>query len=133
MALPTGDPELPGVNELPATGVAVAGNVEGRGVGLGVGRGVGLGVGRGVGTGVGGGVGAATITGVEKVWLGLLPVLVTALKVTVHVPAGRADVPAQVPLSGVPPATSDNATVLFVEPVDAVALTLSARSVRLPM
>jgi hypothetical protein len=128
MALSAGDPELPGVTELAAIGVAVAGNEVGRGVG----RGVGLGVGRGVGTGVGGGVGAATTTGVGKVWLGLLPALVTAWKVTVHVPAGRAEVAAQVPLSGVPPATSDKATVLLVEPVDAVALTLTARSVRLP-
>jgi len=60
--LPCGDAELSGETELPATGVAVAGNEVGRGVGLGVGRGVGLGVGRGVGTGVGGGVGAVTTT-----------------------------------------------------------------------
>jgi len=52
--LPCGDAELSGETELPATGVAVAGNE--------VGRGVGLGVGRGVGTGVGGGVGAVTTT-----------------------------------------------------------------------
>ena len=88
-------------------------------------------MGVGVGIGVGGGVGAATITGVEKVRLGALPALVTALKVTVQVPAGSVDLPAHVPLSGVP-AASDRETVLTFEPADAVALTLSARSVGLP-
>jgi hypothetical protein len=120
--VPNGVGDTPG--ELAGRGVAVAGR--------GVGRAVGLTVGTGVGTGVGGGVGEVTTTGVAKDWLGLLPALVTELKVTVQVPPARVEEPVQVPVSDVPPADNDRGTVWFAEPVDANALTLIAVSAALP-
>jgi hypothetical protein len=62
----------------------------------------------------------------------LLPALVTALKVTVQVPAGNVEDPVQVPFSGVPPGDNARKTVLVAEPVDADALTLRAISEDLP-
>jgi len=68
-----------------------------------VGRGVGLGVGRGVGWGVGGGVGAETTIGPTETGAGFGPLLLTALKVTVQVPAGSVVDPLQIWFASEPP------------------------------
>lgn len=70
------------------------------------------------------------MTGFGAFVLGLLPVLVTEVNLTVQVPTGNVDDPVHVPDSG--GSTVDIGTVRVMEPFDATALTLVAVSVALP-
>lgn len=116
--VPTGIGELPGEIELPGPG-GVAGTAVGLGVGLGVGRAVGLGVGGGVA--VGAGVGDVTTTGPTETGVGFAPLLLTALKVTVQLPAGSVVDPVQIWLASEPPVTASEIDRPATEAVTLVA------------